>query len=50
MSEFMSPLFKPKADFAKLIQAEALIIDVRTKQEYGAGHMEVAKNIPLGQR
>lgn len=47
MIEFIKRLFQPKTDFAKLIRNGALVIDVRTKGEYGAGHMEASRNIPL---
>lgn len=47
MLDFIRQLFKPKADVAKLVREGAIIIDVRTKGEYGAGHIEGSKNIPL---
>lgn len=40
-------LFGPKTNFAKLIQEGALVVDVRTKQEYQAGHIKGSRNIPL---
>jgi phage shock protein E len=47
MFEFINKLFKPKADLFRLVQEGALIVDVRTKPEYNAGHIEGSKNIPL---
>lgn len=40
---------KPEADFKKLMDANAVIIDVRQPNEYIAGHIENSINIPLGQ-
>ncbi len=36
-------------DYKALLQAGALIIDVRTKEEFAAGHAPKAINIPLQQ-
>lgn len=36
-----------QADFKKLIAEGALVLDVRTKQEYDAGHIQNALNIPV---
>lgn len=47
MISFFKNIFKPKADFAKLVKEGAVIVDVRTKGEYQAGHIEGSKNIPL---
>ncbi len=47
MINFIKELFKPKADFAKLIKEGALVVDVRTKSEYQAGHIEGSRNLPL---
>lgn len=47
MIAFFKKFFKPSADFLKLIKEGALIVDVRTKGEYQAGHIEGSKNIPL---
>lgn len=35
------------ADLAALIKAGALIVDVRTPQEFAGGHIEGAVNIPV---
>lgn len=42
-----SNLFGKKPDFAALIAAGAVIIDVRTAGEYKSGHVKGSKNIPL---
>ncbi|MFI5151256.1 MAG: rhodanese-like domain-containing protein [Bacteroidia bacterium] len=39
----------PKTDLAALIASGALIVDVRTKGEYAAGHVKGSVNIPLDQ-
>lgn len=38
---------KPAPDFAELVRKGAQIIDVRTKEEYSAGHIPESINIPL---
>ena len=47
MLTFLKKLFKPSADFTKLVKVGAVIVDVRTKSEYQAGHIQGSKNIPL---
>ena len=47
MIDFIKGLFKPKADFMKLVSEGAVIVDVRAKAEYPAGHIEGSKNLPL---
>ena len=47
MLSFFKKLFKPSVDYSKLVEQGAVIIDVRTKSEYQAGHIEGSKNIPL---
>lgn len=37
----------PKADFEKLMNEGAVILDVRTKAEYAGGHVKGSLNIPL---
>lgn len=37
----------PKVNFSLLIKNGAMIVDVRTKQEFAQGHVKGAKNIPL---
>lgn len=40
---------KKKTDFKKLVEEGALVLDVRTKAEYAAGHIKGSRNIPLDQ-
>jgi phage shock protein E len=47
MFEFLRNLFGPKADFKALVEAGAIILDVRTPHEYDAGHIKASKNVPL---
>jgi phage shock protein E len=47
MFDFIKSLFKAKGDVAKLVKEGAVIVDVRTKGEYQAGHIEGSRNIPL---
>jgi rhodanese-related sulfurtransferase len=47
MIAFFKKFFKPSADIAKLVKEGAVIVDVRTKGKYQAGHIEGSKNIPL---
>jgi phage shock protein E len=39
--------FGPKVNYADLAAKGAMIIDVRTKEEYSAGHIRGSINIPL---
>ncbi|MEI6056915.1 MAG: rhodanese-like domain-containing protein [Lentisphaerota bacterium] len=36
-----------KVDYAKLLKEGAVIVDVRTKEEYQSGHIKGSQNIPL---
>lgn len=47
MLTFLKKFFKPSADITRLIKEGAVIVDVRTKSEYQAGHIDGSKNIPL---
>ena len=47
MLSFLKKLFKPSPDMAKLVEQGAVVIDVRTKGEYQAGHINGSKNVPL---
>ncbi len=40
-------LFGPKTDFSDLIRKGALVIDVRTREEFYGGHYPGSENIPL---
>ena len=46
---FFSKLFgsKPKVDFAQLVAEGAIIIDVRSTNEFKGGHIAKSTNIPL---
>jgi len=37
----------PKVNFSELVASGAVILDVRTQQEYASGHTKGAVNIPL---
>ena len=37
----------PKVDFKELVKNGAIIVDVRTKGEYGGGNIKGSVNIPL---
>ena len=39
----------PKADLSELVRGGAIILDVRTKGEYGSGHIRGSVNIPVEQ-
>ena len=39
----------PKTDFAELVKQGAMILDVRTKNEYAGGHIRGSVNIPVEQ-
>jgi phage shock protein E len=49
MANFITGLFgiKQKEDYGKLVHNGAVIIDVRTKDEYQTGHIKNSLNIPL---
>ena len=47
MFSFLKKLFGPGTDFKALKENGAIIIDVRTPQEYDHGHIQGSKNIPL---
>lgn len=51
MLNFLKSLFggAPAADFKSLIASGALVVDVRTVQEYQSGHLPGSVNIPLDQ-
>ncbi len=38
----------PKTDYSELVKNGAVIVDVRTQQEFKNGHIKGAKNIPVG--
>ena len=49
MIEFLKTLFGmgPKTDFQKMKKEGAIIVDVRSKEEYRQGHIPGSLNIPL---
>lgn len=47
MFEFFKKLFGPGTDFKALAEAGAVIIDVRSPQEFDRGHIKGSKNIPV---
>lgn len=50
MIDFFKKLFGgSKTDYAALIANGAIIIDVRSKQEYASGHIKGSVNIPVDQ-
>ena len=47
MFSFLKKLFGPGTDFKALKEAGAIIIDVRSPQEFDRGHIQGSKNIPV---
>lgn len=47
MFSFFKKIFGPGTDFKALKQAGAIIIDVRSPQEFDRGHIQGSKNIPV---
>lgn len=47
MFEFIRNLFSSKPGAASFVKQGAVIIDVRTKGEFQAGHIQGSRNIPL---
>jgi phage shock protein E len=43
-----SKLFGQKADYKQLMANGAIVVDVRSPQEFKSGHFKGSKNIPLG--
>ncbi len=43
---FLSSFFMGDVDFSEMVQAGALVIDVRTADEFSGGHIQGAINIP----
>jgi rhodanese-related sulfurtransferase len=39
--------FGPKTDYSELIKQGAIILDVRSKGEFGSGHVKNSINIPV---
>jgi phage shock protein E len=49
MFGFIKKLFGPGTDYKAIVAKGAIIVDVRTPEEYKAGHIQGAINIPLDQ-
>lgn len=51
MLNFLKSLFggAPAVDFKSMVSAGAFIVDVRTVEEFRAGHVQGSVNIPLDQ-
>lgn len=47
MFSFLKKIFGPGVDFKVLKENGAIILDVRTPQEFDRGHIQGSKNIPL---
>lgn len=47
MLSFLKKIFGPGVDFKTLVDNGALIIDVRSPQEFDRGHIKGSKNIPV---
>ena len=47
MINLLKSLFGPKANFKELVAKGAVIVDVRTPEEYKAGHIQGSVNIPV---
>ena len=47
MFSFFKNLFGPGTDYKALVEAGAIIIDVRSPQEFDGGHIKGSKNIPV---
>jgi phage shock protein E len=47
MFSFLKRFFGPGTDFKALTGAGAIIIDVRSPQEFDRGHIKGSKNIPV---
>lgn len=47
MFNFLKKLIGPKTDFKMLVQQGALILDVRTREEFQNGHIKGSVNIPV---
>jgi rhodanese-related sulfurtransferase len=47
MFNFLKKLFGPGTDYKGLVQQGAVIVDVRSENEFKSGHIKGAINIPL---
>lgn len=44
---FLEQIFGKKVDFKEVISSGAVIVDVRTKDEFKSGHLQNSINIPI---
>ena len=49
MLDIFKKLFGPQVNFAELVKNGAIILDVRSKNEFSNGHIKGSVNIPLDQ-
>jgi phage shock protein E len=49
MFSFLKKIFGEPTDFKALVQDGAVIVDVRSPQEYKSGHIRNSRNIPVDQ-
>lgn len=47
LSKLKEALMGPSVDYSALVKEGAVIVDVRTQQEFGQGHAKKSVNIPL---
>ncbi|MGJ8661193.1 MAG: rhodanese-like domain-containing protein [Bacteroidota bacterium] len=47
-TKIKNSLFGPGMDYKQMIQNGAIVVDVRSPQEFKGGHAPGSKNIPLG--
>jgi phage shock protein E len=47
MLSLIKKLFGSKTDIDKILKNGAVILDVRTKNEYNAGHIQRSRHVPL---
>lgn len=47
MFQLLKKLFGPKVDFKALVSSGAIILDVRTPEEFKNGHINGSVNIPV---
>ena len=47
MFSFLKKIFGTGTDYKALMQAGAIVIDVRSPQEFDRGHIKGSKNIPV---
>jgi phage shock protein E len=48
LTNLKNSLFGPSMDYRQLVKDGAVVVDVRSPQEFKSGHVPGSKNIPLG--